>query len=964
MNDIYHSGVAHDDGPPGRGSGRYGWGTGENPHQHQFDFLSEVARLRAKGIKDSEIAKMLLGERAKLVDLRAEETIAKAEQRKINRARAIEMYDKCNGNMSEAARRLGMKNESSLRSLLDPVKAERRDRYQATADMLKEIVDEKGIVDIGKDSQLYLGTNCPRYTMDVAVSMLKKEGYLMTYVKVPQLGTNHETNIKVLAKPGTTWSEVQQNKYNIQPITTFTPDEGKSWWTPEFPESIDSKRVMIRYAEDGGKEKDGVIELRRGVEDISLGGSQYAQVRIAVDGTNYMKGMAIYGDVPDGYDIVYNTNKKRGTPAIDKNAVYNPEDGTWSGKEVMKRMKIDSRTGEVDRENPFGALIKSPKDKDGVVTAGGQRKYIGADGKEHLSPINKLQDEGDWDTWSKTLSSQFLSKQPEKLIKQQIDLSVADKRAELDTINKLTNPVVKKKLLEDFAQGCDSNANDLSVRGFKDQAFQVLIPIPELKDNEIYAPNYEDGDVVSLVRFPHGGIFEIPSLVVNNKNVAAKKVLQGASDAVGINANVAEVLSGADFDGDTAIVIPTKSNRLDIRRTDPLPELKGFDPKELYKLPDDAPQVKNKTKQTEMGKVTNLITDMTVGGANNGEIARAVKHSMVVIDSEKHHLDYKQSYKDNGVASLKEKYQGVNPDTGRVKGASTILSRASAEVYIDRRKELTDTKKMTPEQLKAWNEGKIVWIPDDNAKKTVQITDPSKMTEGELKIYNAGKKVYRKTSELRQEKVPQMATVDDARLLVRNPDNKKEMLYADYANDLKSLANAARKEARSIKPVPVDLNSKKTYAKEVERLEAALHTAKLNNPKERQAQTIANSIASERIKSNPDMDYEHRKREEARALNQARAIVGAKKERIVISDREWEAIQAHAISTSKLMDIINNTDLDDLKKRAMPRTSGNTLSDAQIAKAKAMYASGMYTQKEIADALGVSTSTVSKAVKS
>ena len=48
-----------------------------------------------------------------------------------------------------------------------------------------------------------------------------------------------------------------------------------------------------------------------------------------------------------------------------------------------------------------------------------------------------------------------------------------------------------------------------------------------------------------------------------------------------------------------------------------------------------------------MGDVSNLITDMTIKGANNDELARAVRHSMVVIDSEKHNLDVKASARDN-----------------------------------------------------------------------------------------------------------------------------------------------------------------------------------------------------------------------------------------------------------------------------------------------------------------------------
>lgn len=945
MKVLIHTGVAHDENPPGRGSGRYGWGTGNNPNQHQFDFVSEVKKMKGKGLTESEIAKILIGPDANSTQLRAEVSIQTSDQRKKNIEKATKLYEKYN-NYSEVGRKMGV-NESVIRSWIGPGVKDRTDRYQNTAEYLKKKIEERGVIDIGAGVELEMGV--PSYTKDVAVAILEKEGYVKTWVTFEQMGTQNKTTTKVLAAPGTSKSEIQANKFNVASIVDYSPDEGKTFWTPEFPESLDSKRIMVRYGEEGGKEKDGVIELRRGVEDISLGGSQYSQVRIAVDGTHYMKGMAIYGDdkdFPKGVDVIYNTNKKNGTPLIGS-----------KDNEVLKRMKVNEKTGEIDRDNPFGALLKSPKDKDGVITAGGQRHYIDKDGKEKLSPINKLRDEGDWDTWSRKLASQFLSKQPMKLIKQQLGISIADKKAELDQIMNLTNPAIKQKLLMDFASGCDANAVDLSAKGFKNQAFQVILPITDMKETECYAPRFKDGDTVALIRYPHGGLFEIPILKVNNRrNTTAQKVMKDAKDAIGINAKVAEQLSGADFDGDTVIVIPLDSNRLDVAHTKPLKGLVDFDTKS-YKLPDDKPPIKNKTKQTHMGIATNLITDMTVGGASLDEIERAVKYSMVVIDSEKHHLDYQQCARDNGIVQLKKDYQGVSA-SGRPKGASTILSRSTAKVYVDKQKEVTDVKKMTPEQVKRFNNGERIFVPTGE-KKLVRINDPYLMTNEEKKLYEAGKKVYREGSS-KQVQVKQMETVRDARELVRDPNNPKEMAYANYANELKALANQARKEARSIKPTPVNQSAKKVYAEEVESLNSKLRVAKLNQPKERKAQLIANAKASMTFQDNPDMDYEHRQREKARALIEARAIVGAKKERIEITDKEWEAIQANAISTSKLKEILNNTDLDAFKKRATPKGNATTLTKGQIALLKSMSFSGMYTQSEIADRLGVSVSTVSK----
>ena len=977
---LIHTGVAHDANPPGRGSGRYEFGTGLNPEQHQKrNFLSVVNKLKRDGLSESEIARGLLGIKSykkdgtpiyyTSTDLKAEISIATTAVKIAMQKRARDLYfGDCHENASEVGRRLGI-NESSVRSLLNSEIAERTMKYNNTADELRKLIEEKGIIDVSSGQELYL--NVSDHTKKVAIAMLEREGYVKTYVQLPQLtNPGKKTSVVVLGpKPeeGQTEQDVrryiQENKYNIATIADFSPDKGQAFWTPEFPASLDSQRVKVRYAEEGGKDKDGVIELRRGVQDISLGPSQYAQVRIMVDGTNYLKGMAMYGDdadFPDGVDVIFNTNKHVGTPLIDTNATfsYDPKTDTvtWSGNEVSKRLKVD-KEGNVNQDNPFGAAIKSPKDRDGIITAGGQSHYIDEDGVERLSVINKLQDEGDWDSWSRTLASQFLSKQPPKLIKQQIDLSLADKEEELEQINNLTNPVIKKKLLNDFADGCDANASDLSVRGFKNQAFQVILPQPNLSETEIYAPNFDDGDQVALVRYPHGGIFEIPVLTVNNK--AKNVTLDNPRDAVGINPRVAEQLSGADFDGDTALIIPVKSNRINVLHEKYLDDLKGFDPKESYKLPDSAPSVKNDTKQLQMGIATNLITDMTVGGAKMDEIARAVKHSMVVIDSEKHHLDYKKSAEDFGIEELRRTYQGENPN-GTPRGASTIFSQASSTAYVPRRKEVTDVKKMTPEEVERWNQGyKIYHQTGETSVKLIK--DTKKMTEEEKAKYDAGQKVFRDTGKLKTIKISKMDKVDDAMELVRDPNNPKEVLYANYANSLKSMAREARVSARSIEPTPISREAAKTYASEVESLKAKLRVAEMNRPLERKAQALGNAMLAEKMASNPGMDYEHQSREAALCLTKARAAIGAKKEPVKITDKEWEAIQANALSTSTLERILKNTDQDAFRKRATPRATKG-LTEVQIKKALAMSSSGMYTTKEIADSLGVSPSTVSSLI--
>lgn len=881
-----------------RRSGRYPWGSGENPYQHSGDFLSRVEELQEKGLSEKQIAE---GMGLSTTDLRMQVRVAKHERRALEADRARSLRE--DGlSLNEIAEKMGYANDSSIRSLLNENTAASKNRAKATAEILKKELEEKGMLDVGAGVEREL--NVSQNTLKEALFILETEGYNVYGVGIPQVtNPGKQTNTPVLVKPDVTYGDVYKNMGDIQSVGNYhSTDGGKTFDRIEYPSSVDSKRVFIRYGDEGGINKDGVIELRRGVEDLDLGNSHYAQVRILVDGTHYMKGMAMYSDdIPDGVDIVFNTNKRSGTPKTD----------------VMKKIKEDP-------DNPFGATIK----------AGGQSHYIGKDGKEHLSAINKLKEEGDWDKMSKNLSSQFLSKQPVQLIKRQLDLTYRDKESELDEILSLTNPTIKRKLLMDFADECDGAVVHLKAAALPRQSTQVILPITALKENEVYAPSYRNGEQLALVRFPHGGTFEIPVLKVNNKNQSAIDILgPNIADAIGINPKVAERLSGADFDGDQVIAIPT-GGRVRIKSTPALKELEGFDPKIEYST-EGKTGVKLMTKsetQKQMGMVSNLITDMTLKGASQSEIARAVKHSMVVIDAEKHKLDYKQSEKDNGIAELKKRYQGYTTDDGReVGGASTLLSRRKQDVRVPERQ---GSGMIDPDT------GKVTY-------KTSGRTYIDKKT---------GKEVPATT------KTKLLAEVDDIRSL--SSGTLQENAYADYANKMRALANQARKEYLSAGRLKYDSRAAETYKEEVSHLKAMLNVAAKNAPRERRAQAIANSQVKAKIQSNPDMDKKEIKKASQIAITNARAAVGAsgKETRITISDKEWEAIQAGAISDSMLTQILRYSDADRVRQLATPKTT-TQLSTAKVNKMKAMSSSG-YTIAEIAQALGVSSSSVSRYLNS
>ena len=938
-----------------RRSGRYPWGSGEDPYQHGRDFLGRVDEMRKNNFTyTDEKGKIWSGDAAiaksmglSTTQFRTELGLAKDERRMLQVETAKRLRDKEGMGPSAIGKEMGL-NESTVRSLLNENSEARMNRAKETAEFLKarskEVAADGGMIDVGSGAELELRIS--REKLNQALYLLEKEGYTVNGGRFEQVtNRGNFTTQLVLCPPGTEHKDIYDLD-RVHTIKEYISRDGGETYEKKFhyPASMDSKRLKIRYNEEGGIDKDGVIELRRGVDDLSLGESRYAQVRILVDGTHYLKGMAVYSDhMPDGVDVIFNTNKHRGTPMTD----------------VLKKIKDDP-------DNPFGSAIKD-------VEQGGQYWYDPKTGKRvssktpgaKLGLINKRADEGDWNDWQDALPSQFLGKQSLSMIKKQLNLAKADKIDEFESIKSLTNPTIKKYYLEKFADGCDSAAVHLKAAALPGQRYHVIIPVNSLKDNEVYAPGYEPGTKLALVRYPHGGTFEIPILTVTDKNKTAKRLIGTESiDAIGINKNIADRLSGADFDGDTVMCIPThdRAGKVKVTSTPPLKGLEGFDPKDKYGADDvrtDSNGIKHyyqngheyrlmtkRGTQTQMGIVSNLITDMTLAGANDAELAAAVRHSMVVIDAEKHHLNYKQSEIDNNIGALHKKYQGRT--TG---GASTILSRAKSEVSVDKRQGSARINQKGKEWYDPTKpEGSLIYKLADDA--TYQVKKINKRT-GEVTL----------ETRVKKQKSTRMAETDDAYTLVSKGRNPKELAYADYANTMKALANEARKELIATGKINHSTQAKSTYQKEYDSLMAKLNNAELNKTRERAAQRMANAEITSKIRAN-QLEKGDVKKASQQALTKYRNEVGSvarKKRNIEITDKEWEAIQAGAISESKLKRILNNTDADKLRERAMP-SSTTKLSTARVNKIKSMSASN-YTLNQIAEACGCSVATVSKYLK-
>lgn len=950
-----------------RRSGRYPWGQGDVPYQHEAwftwgsndlynrveDFRDHYKKEHGKSPTQTQIAQALGMTRTQFDP-------AYSAAKNDVRLKMIAFVEKCKEpKTNPLGKKEGMTNyeiekytrehfgergripENTVTSLLNERSKARTEAASSTANFLKAQVKEKGMIDIGSDVELYI-PGCSRTKLDTAIDILKQEGYLVYGRRIDQVTnpkSNNKTTIQVLCPPGTPKNILFEHLGDVKSIADYhaeVSDDGETkYWKMEYPASLDSKRIAVRYGDktydDGytGAEREGWIFIKRGCKDLDLKDSLYAQVRILVDGNRYIKGMASYydGPFPEGCDLIFNTKKSSGTPLIDPDP---------DAKQLLKPIQHD------DPMNPFGALIKANT---------GQYHYIDDDGEEKLGLINKKSEEGDWDNWKRTVSAQFTSKQNIPLIKNQIDISLKDKRAEFEAIKQLDNPVLKKNLLMKFASSCDSDAVDLRTGPMPGQSFQVLVPIPSLRDGECYAPQYPDGTKVAVVRYPHADVSEIPILTVNNKNKEGLELLgKYAKDCIGLSKKAEDQLSGADNDGDAAMVIPIREGGPSITARQPFKEMIDWDDQIAYppRRDENGKIISNvlskDAAQKQMGIVTNLIMDMDLRGAPEADKVKAMKHSMVIIDAPKHKLDWKLSEVENDIEALKKKWQKHYDDEGNViktGGASTLLTRAKSEVHVGKR---IGQPKVDPKT------GELIYktAPDDKRF-----------------WYDKKGKAHEYT-----ETVPAMSLVSNAYDLMssKNPENAnpKEVIYADYANSLKAMANEARKLAYyGLEEYEYSKEAAAKYADEVASLTNKVNLSRRNAPRERMAQIQANARKDKLVEENPDLkgrDKETKKKLKKirqQAIIETRGEYNAKRVPIDVTEREWEAIQNRAVDKQTLETIFKYANDKQIRQYATPRTDSRALRDAQIARIKALK-DAKWTVAEIAAYLGVSKSSVEK----
>ena len=1059
FNYISHYGKAHDEDPPGRGSGRWPWGSGDRPNQHDWSILSRIDKLKAStpGIKDSEIAAELgyyrkdlqgnyiLDENGNKIgsaaDLKAARELA-IKRKKMDEYERICWYDNHidpdtgkHYTDTKIAELEGWAGESSVRSKRSTGLNGKQSKVMDVADKLKDECSKKGYIDVGSSVELYLGTS-PN-GLSAALKVLEEEGYIVQNIRVKQAANpSQETPYKVLIPPDKANDKpIYMHPQDIKMVTDPTDhdndiDRFDVAHGMATPPQVALNRIKIRYAEDNGTERDGQIEIRAvrdengklvaASPDLSLGNAKYAQVRIAVEGDHYIKGMATYNEnLEEGVDILVNSNKSKSKGV--------------SG--ALKDLERDS-DGSISK-NMFGSAVVQTviRDKDG-------NPILDKNGNQQLSAINivgtttdDMHVEGRWGKWSKNLPHQFLEKQSEVLVKKQLKQQVKLFEDNYNEIISITNPTVRRQMLIDFADQMDAAACDLKAAPIGGQKTRVLLPVPSLKDNECYCPGLENGTIVALVRFPHAGQWEIPILKVNNNNAEAKSFMKDAADAIGINHHNHGVLSGADSDGDTAIVIPmTRKNHktgefekvVDIKN---MPTLEGklylddkgnyetvkisdFDTSAAYstsnprfsKMVDKNgnptyPYFKTEeAKGKEMGIISNLITDMSNKGCTDpDELVRADMYSMVVIDAKKHKLNYKQAYKDYGIEELHIKYQGKA--TG---GAASLLSRSKSPIEVPLRSKWggrdIDINPETGEKLYSYphkkTENKAIGVEKvlapagyiytdaqgkphkskylrDADGKEVAATWDGKIVKDKNGNYiydqGSGKKKFVYKEVPRTEDINKMTyileTTGDAKNLLSNGDESPiiEKTYAAYANHCYSLANQARKAALTCKPIKQNKEATKLYSKEVEELNKALVIAKQAAPKERQANLLATQLINAMVNDyEGEIDKDTRSKIRGQCLDHARKVCNSTKTRIIFTDKQIEAINAGAISATTLSSLLKNADKKEYVKQFLPKSS--QLSDSKKALIRQLYSTNNWSYEEIAEKLGISAGSVSNVI--
>ena len=263
MNDSY---LMHYGTP--RHSGRYPWGSGEHPYQGE-NFYTATKKLKDSGLSEVEIAK-LYG--MSTTEYRKRRSLAKTEHKE--KLRALNAQLEQEGlNRSERARKLGV-NESTVRSWENENSIKREQIVSSTKEVLERNIAEKKYIDVGDGVASGMGITKNR--LDTAVQAMVDDGYELHNIKVEQVNNPGKfTTVAVLCEPGTTKKQLYEHSHEIGLVNEkFDNSHGLTSLGMKPPKSISGKKVQVVTLQEGGADKDGLIEIRRGAKGLDMGNAK------------------------------------------------------------------------------------------------------------------------------------------------------------------------------------------------------------------------------------------------------------------------------------------------------------------------------------------------------------------------------------------------------------------------------------------------------------------------------------------------------------------------------------------------------------------------------------------------------------------------------------------------------------------------------------------------------------------
>ena len=244
----------------------------KNHFQSQGFVLISIPDIREEGRTETQIANEL---GLTTTQLRNAITYARKEEREYNREQVAGMKEAGLSNV-EIGQRLGI-SEGTVRNYISDNKSSKATSEQQLDNIEKALSDslkQTGHLDVGVGVERQLGVS--RTKFNAVVNQMVENGDLYIHnIQIQRLNDPTKYTIVKVLSTEPDYLKVLKDSTNIGNLEYFSDDKAlESAKRFETPQMVDLNRIKIRYQEDGGADLDGLIEIRKGTEDLDLGNSQ------------------------------------------------------------------------------------------------------------------------------------------------------------------------------------------------------------------------------------------------------------------------------------------------------------------------------------------------------------------------------------------------------------------------------------------------------------------------------------------------------------------------------------------------------------------------------------------------------------------------------------------------------------------------------------------------------------------